>query len=192
VTVPRRLLTLLAALVAMAGLSACGKHQDEDAPVKHAETEGIYLDIDHLKYQVQVSRQLNPYDVQDKAYLANVPPAERALAPDETWFGVFLRVQNETARARLPAGDIKIVDTTEQVFLPLRLPPDDPFAYHPLVPIPRDSVVPLPDTPAYNTAARGGLLLFKLNNADLANRPLELNIVGRGLPRQVGKIDLDV
>jgi hypothetical protein len=189
---PRRLAALLAALLATGGLSACGKHVDKAAPVKHAETEGIYLDLGKLKYQVQVSRQMNPYDTADKALLVGIPADQRTLAPDETWFGVFLRVQNETTKPWLPANDIQIVDTQEKIFKPITFEPTNPFAYRPDMPIPADDVLPLEDTPSYNTPERGALLLFKLKNSDLDNRPLELHIVGRQLPVQTGIVDLDV
>jgi hypothetical protein len=189
---PRRLATLLVAVLAVAGLSACGKHPDKNARVVRAETEGLYLDIGKLKYQVQVSRALNPYDTQDKPYLVGVPKDQRELAPDETWFAVFLRVQNETKRAQLPAAAIEIIDTQEQVFDPIGFEADNVFAYRSTEPIPPGEVMPLPNSPAYEIPARGALLLFKLKNRTLDNRPLELKIDARGVPPQTGIIDLDV
>ncbi len=53
----RRLVTLLTVLAAGTALSACGNRVDE---VHEAETEGIYVDVGDLQYQVQISRQLNP------------------------------------------------------------------------------------------------------------------------------------
>jgi len=189
---PRRLAILFAAILATAGLSACGKHPDKSARVVRAETEGLYLDIGELKYQVQVSRQMNPYDLQDKPLLVGVPPQQRKLAPDEVWFAVFLRVQNETDRAQLPSQDIQITDTQEHVFKPLFLAPSNVFAYRSREPIPAGEVMPLPNSAAFDTPARGALLLFKLKNSTLDNRPLELTIEGRQLPQQTGIIDLDV
>ncbi len=189
---PRRLAILLVALLACAGLSACGNHPDEDAPVLRAETEGLYLDISELKYQVQISRAMNPYDTQDKGLLVGVPADERELAADETWFGVFLRVQNETDEELLPSENIEIIDTQESVFDPIELEPSNVFAYRADEPIPPRQIMPLPDSPAYDTTARGALLLFKMKNSTLDNRPLELKIVGRKFPLQTGIIDLDV
>ena len=188
----RRPLALLAALLASGGLAACGNHPDEDARVVRAENEGLYLDIGELKYQVQVSRQLNPTDVQDRSFLEGVAPAERQLKPDEVWFGVFLRVQNETGRALLPAEDIKILDTQETEFRPLELDETNLFAYRASEAIPAHDVLPLSDTPAFDSPVRGSLLLFKLTLTSLANRPLELEIEGSQAPPQTGIIDLDV
>jgi hypothetical protein len=188
----RRPLAVLAALLASAGLTACGKHIDENARVVRAETEGIYLDIGKLKYQVQVSRQLNPHDVQDRSLLAGIPAAQQALKATEVWFGVFLRVQNETKQALPPARDIKIVDTQEDVFRPIALQERNLFAYHSTTAIPPGAVLPAPDTPAFDTPVRGALVLFKLTLTALANRPLELQIQGRAGPPQTGIIQLDV
>jgi hypothetical protein len=188
----RRPLVLLVALLASGGLAACGNHPDEDARVVRAQNEGLYLDIGELKYQVQISRQLNPYDVQDRSLLAGIPASERRLKSDEVWFGVFLRVQNETDRALMPSGDMKIVDTQEEEFRPLQLDATNLFAYRSTDPVPANDVVPLSDTPAYDTPVRGSMLLFKLTLTALGNRPLELEIEGSQPPPQTGIIDLDV
>jgi hypothetical protein len=192
VTRSRRTLTLLAALLVSGGLSACGKHVSESARVKTAETEGIYLDISDLKYQVQVSRQLNPNDVQDKPYLAGLPADQQELKADEVWFGVFLRVQNEQGKPLQPSSDIQIQDTQDEVFKPLALDPVNNYAYRSEQPIPARETYPLLDSPGYDTPSRGALLLFKLTLTALNNRPLELTIEGRKAPQQTGIVDLDV
>lgn len=188
----RRPLAILAALLVSGGLAACGKHPDENAPVVRAETEGLYLNIGDLNYQVQISRQLNPYDTQDKSLLVDIPPAEQGLRPDQVWFGVFMRVQNETGTPRLPANDIEIVDTQDNVFRPLLIGPNNPFAYRSAVPVPALDVMPIQDTPTFNTAIRGAMILFKVTLQSLTNRPLELKIQSRTGRRQLGIIDLDV
>jgi hypothetical protein len=192
VTRSRRPFALLAAVLLCGGLSACGNHTPENARVKTAKTEGIYLDISELKYQVQVSRQLNPADVQDAAYLTGVPDDQRKLAPDQVWFGVFLRVQNETGEALAPSDDIQIKDTQDEVFKPLDLEASNLYAYRGEVPIPAQETYPLLDSPGYDTPSRGALLLFKLTLTALNNRPLEMKIEGRKVPQQTGIVDLDV
>jgi hypothetical protein len=187
----RRIVLLLAALLISGGLSACGKHESKGR-VRTAETEGIYLDISDLKYQVQVSRQLNPYDDQDKAYLAGIPADQQKLAPDQVWFGVFMRVQNETGTALQPSADVTITDTQSEVFRPLTLDPVNLYAYRPDQPVPARETYPLLDTPGYDTPSRGALMLFKLTLTALNNRPLELKIEGRKAPQQEGIVDLDV
>ncbi len=188
----RRPIVLLLALLAGGGLAACGNHPDEDARVVRIENEGFYLSLGELKYQVQLSRQLNPNDIQDRDYLRGVPAAQQGLKADEVWFGVFLQVENESGEPLRPSGDIEIIDTQEDVFRPIDLEDANPFAYRPSEPIPPGEVLPLKDTPAYDTPIRGSLLLFKLSLAALDNRPLELKIEGTDVPAQTGIIDLDV
>lgn len=178
-------------LLASGGLSACGNHHDEEAKIQRIEGEGFYLSLGELKYQVQISRQLNPNDIQDKAYLVGVPAAEQQLDPDEVWFGVFMQVENESHAPLSPASDIEIVDTQEEVFRPLALEPTNLFAYRSSEAIPAGQRAPLPDTPAYETPIQGSMLLFKLKSTALDNRPLELKIEG-AQTQQTGIIDLDV
>jgi hypothetical protein len=188
----RRPFAVLAVLLASGGLAACGNHHDEEARIQHIENEGLYLSLGELKYQVQTSRQLNPNDVQDKYLLHGVPAAERALKSDEVWFGVFMQVENEADAAQSPSGDIEIIDTQEEVFKPLVLEDSNLFAYRSSEPIPPGEILPLKDTPAYDTPIRGSMLLFKLKRSALDNRPLELKIEGTTAPQQTGIIDLDV
>src|SRR3954447_11132074 len=159
---PRRPLAVLAALLACGGLTACGKHLDEDAKVIQIENEGLYLPLGELKYQVQGSRQLNPDSVQDRALLAGIPAAQQGLKDDEVWFGVFLQVENQSDEPLRPASDIEIVDTQEDVFKPLELEQTNQFAYRPEDQIPGGQLAPEQDTPGFNTANQGSMLLFKL------------------------------
>lgn len=178
-------------LLAGAGLSACGNHHDKEATIQRIESEGFYLSLGELKYQVQLSRQLNPDDPQDKPLLIGVPAGERELEPDEVWFGVFMQVENESKQALEPSSEIEIIDTQEEVFAPLDLADTNPFAYRASEAIPAGETVPLPDTPAFDTAIQGSMLLFKLKSTALDNRPLELKIES-STTAQTGIIDLDV
>jgi hypothetical protein len=182
----RRPLALLAVLLAGSGLAACGSHADESSRVVRIENEGLYLPLGELKYQVQISRQLNPDDVQDKPLLAGIPEAQRALKPDEVWFGVFLQVENEASVPHNPSGDIEIIDTQDEVFKPLAIDDTNPFVYRSTQAIPAGAIAPLPDTPGYDTPIRGAMLLFKLTITALGNRPLELKIEGNDTPAQTG------
>ena len=187
----RRICAVLCALLASGTLSACGKHQST-GPVRIAETEGIYLDVSELKYQVQVSRQLNPADIQDKPYLVGIPEEERELEPDEVWFAVGLRVQNETDEPLQPSADIEIEDTQDEIFEPIEPGTENVYAYRSEEAIPAKETYPLLDSPGFDTPARSALLIFKLTLTALNNRPLELKIEGRKAPQQTGIVDLDV
>lgn len=181
---------LLVALLAALGVtvSACGNK--EDVTTK-AETEGIYLDVGPLTYQVQLSRQLNPADAEDREYLVGVPPAQAALSPDQVWFAIWVRVKNETDGTHRATGDFRIIDTLENVYEPIDLAPANAFAYEPEALAP-NAVLPSSQSPAATGPIQGSLLLFKLKRASLDNRPLELEVEDPAGPARRGTVNLDV
>jgi hypothetical protein len=183
-----RLKPLLLLLVCALLAAGCGNRQET---VTAGDTEGIYLDLDHLKYQVQISRYLNPDDVEDREYLLGLPPNTQQPTGEESWFGVFLRVQNTTDEEIAPANDFEIVDTQENVYRPIPLDPAaNPFAYRP-DPVPPHSVMPPPDSAAAHGGIQGSLLLFRLRNQAFQFRPLELRL-RRGNSPETAVVDLDV
>ena len=183
----RRLLVISAALLCALFAAGCGNKMET---VTQGDTEGIYLDVDDLKYQVQISRYMNPNDVEDKSYLVGLPGSTGEPAGDETYFGVFIRVQNTTDETITPANDFEIVDTQENVYRPIPLDTNiNPFAYKP-DPIPPKGLIPTPDSVASETTIQGSLLLFKIKTESLQNRPLEFRFKrGSGT---TGVVDLDV
>jgi hypothetical protein len=182
-------LTVLAAALACAVVAAgCGNKQET---VTQGATEGVYLDLDELKYQIQISRYLNANDIEDRAYLAGLPAGTAQPSGDETWFGVFLRVSNATDRTIAPANDFEIVDTQNNVYRPVPLDPKvNPFAYVPN-PVPSKGLIPQPDSIASEGVVQGSLLLFKVKTASLQNRPLEFRLRRAGSGATV-RVDLDV
>ena len=177
-------LTLLVALLACALVaSGCGNRVEIRT---QGETEGLYIDIDELKYQIQISRYMNPADVEDRAYFAGLPEGTE-LGDDETWFGVFIRVSNSTEEEIVPANEFEILDTQENTFRPVPL--DNEFAYKP-EPIPANSLIPQPDSVASTSTTQGSLLLFKVKTTSLQNRPLELRF-RRGSGTEA-VVDLDI
>jgi hypothetical protein len=185
---PRRAITLLLAAVAALAVAGCGtKH----AVTTHGATEGVYLDVGPLKYQVQISRLLNPYDPEDRGYLIGLPGA-RSLAATDQWFAVFMRVENGTDRPQRDASDYAIKDSQGTIFRPVQMSPDNVFAYRAGVIPPRDTE-PLPDSPAGQNSIQGAMLLFKIPTANLENRPLELSIAPpSGTTGATATVDLDV
>jgi hypothetical protein len=169
----RRLAAISAvALVAATGLSACG---DEHA-VSEGATEGVYVTTGGLAYQVQISRQLNPSDFEDQGYLVGLGPAERALAPGQEWFAVFLRAFNRGDEPKPAAKRFFIKDTTgktyEQTPVPTRINIE---AFRSYVLNPGDQL-PVPGSAARENGAQGGVLLFKVPVQAYDNRPLVLHI----------------
>ena len=125
----RRLLVISAALFCALVASGCGNKLET---VTLGDTEGVYLDVDHLKYQIQISRYMNANDVEDRSYLIGLPQSTAQPTGEETWFGVFLRVQNTGDKPIAPASDFEITDTQENVYRPIPMDTDiNPFAYKP-------------------------------------------------------------
>src|SRR5919112_292026 len=69
--------------------------------------------------------------VEDRGYLTGLPEGV-APSPKEPWFGVFLRVQNNTEEVLPTASEFEIVDTDERVYRPVPLDEaTNIFAYRP-------------------------------------------------------------
>ena len=186
---PLRVLLLLAlGAASVLALAGCG---NKTAIVTSAKTEGIYIDVGELKYQVQLSRIINPNDIEDRAYLAGLPAGTPPPKGDEAWFGVWMRVQNTTDDKTLTAAQqFEIVDTQEHRFTPITLTNNE-FAYQAQALAPQ-TIVPSSNSPAGEGVIQGSLILFKVTTESLANRPLEFRIQSPALPDDVGVIDLDV
>jgi len=184
----RRLVVLAASLFALAG-AGCGS--DEGVQTT-AETEGLYLDINGLKYQVEMSRYMNSNDVEDSEYLIGLPAGTAEPAADETWFGVWVRVENDSDEVRRAANTWEIHDTQDKIYRPIPLDTKiNPFAFEKGVAVPAMTVLPLASSAAGQGPIQGSLLLFKLKNDSLQNRPLELKFSNGG-DSTVGTYDLDV
>jgi hypothetical protein len=168
----------LAVLAAAAVLAVAGCGEGSTSLKTTAETEGIYLDLNGMKYQIQMSRYLNASDVEDRDYLTGLPTGVTPTG-DETWFGVWMRVQNEGDRALPAATDYEIHDTQDQVYRPVPLEPSNAFAYHGGEVGPTN-VLPLPNSAAGSGPIQGSLLLFKVKVESLQNRPLEFKITQGG------------
>jgi hypothetical protein len=179
---------LVLALVSLVAVG-CGRGEGVQTT---AETEGLYLEINGLKYQVELSRYLNPTDVEDREYFVGMPETTPPAADDETWFGVWVRVENTSEdEARPSATRWEIHDTQENIYRPIPIDPDaNPFVYEP-VDVPPKTVIPLSSTAAGQGPIQGLLLLFKIKTDSLQNRPLELKFSNGG-SSQEGTYDLDV
>ena len=191
----RPIVLLVLALLAAGALAACGneghdpgEQQSENAQV--AETEGLYLEIGEMKYQVQVSRQLNPLLDGDRAFFQGVSESDLDIAADEVWFGVWIRVENESEEPQEAVSHYRIIDTQENEYVPVRIGEPNPFAYR-AGRVEGGELYPLPDSAAGERAPNGGLLLFKLKSSSLDNRPLELELEDpEGGPGAVVNLDV--
>jgi hypothetical protein len=183
---PRPLLCLLAIALSL-GLSACA----ERGPQIDAKDEGLYLDAGPLTYQVQISRELNPTDIEDRSYFLGLPQGTTPTTPSQEWFGVWLQVKNEGKQVAQTAKHFRVVDTLGHGYEPLQQTIFNPFAYQP------QALAPGAFQPAANSAARtsatqGSLLLFKIDESVSQNRPLLFEILDNDQPdRVVSSVKLD-
>jgi hypothetical protein len=185
-----------AVLVVLASLllGACGDSHSRVSTGTYAGESGAnapYLNVGPLVYEVQLSRQLNPYDTEDAAYLQDVPPALRSLSVGQEWFGVFLQVYNHSSHPRLAASSVTVSDTQGTNYFPVIPGPANEFAYRGGI-VPANGRLPLLDSVAANGATQGALLLYKINLVSLDNRPLKLTIVDPTDARRVASAELDV
>ncbi len=183
-----RLLLLIVLACATFGLAACGEKEET---VTQGESEAIYVTLGELQYQVQLSRQLDRFSPGDRDLLKGVPAAERRLAPDEIWFGVWVRAQNGTETAQGLADEFVIKDTTGREFEPVKLDATSPFAYRPAE-IPGGATYPLPDSASGQAPTTGAFLIFRMPVSALDFRPLELEFGSSELPGKVSAVRLDV
>jgi hypothetical protein len=103
---PGRLSTVLITCAAAAVLAGCGTKGEDHEPAR----EGIAAPLGGLDYNVFITRQLNPKDVEDRGYYtgpeesgecagtgtgSSLTPEERPQRCPTSLFGVFIEVCNE-------------------------------------------------------------------------------------------------
>lgn len=184
------------ALFALAApaLGACGESHTRVTTGTYAGASGKnapYLDVGPLVYQVQISRELNPYNTEDSQFLQGLTPAQSQLLPGEEWFGVFMQVYNESTVPHPAATDFTVSDTQGNVYRPIVPGPTNLFAYRGGV-VPANNQIPAPNTVAADGPTQGLLLLYKIKVESLDNRPLTLTIVDPRDRTQTASAELDV
>jgi hypothetical protein len=187
--------TLLAfALVAVFALGACGDSHTRVTTGTYAGESGQnapYLNVGPLVYEVQLSRQLNPANIEDAAYLKGLTPAQARLNPGEEWFAVFVEVYNHSSIPLPAATNLTISDTQNNIYTPIVPDATNEFAYRGGL-VPPKNQLPVPESVASQGATNGALLLYKIQVVSLDNRPLEIKIVDPGNPTQTASAELDV
>lgn len=177
------------AVVSCASLTACA---DKSKPERFAHNEGIYFESGPLKYQVQITRQLNPRQVQDAELMQGVPLAARTARPNDLWFATFLRIENETDHPQLKASQFTIRDTNGDIFHPIAVnAAANSFAYEPGILLAGDAYPNINSIPG-QTDKNGKMLLFKLPLAAIALRPLVLTVTSPTNPVESGRVNLDI
>lgn len=193
---PARLLPVLAVVAVAVGLSGCGVAHREAKPSDVSATELAngaepYFWSGPVTYQVQISRQLNPYDSYDVQYLAGVKGAQD-LAGQQFWFAVFLWAKNQGKHTVTTSDRFLLVDSDGQKFTPTQLNASvNPYAWTAQKLSP-DGIEPVADSAASDSSPGGGLILFKLNQNVYSNRPLTLEVFAKGSSKPTSKVSLDL
>jgi hypothetical protein len=172
-------LVLLLAL-AVLGAAGCGNTLGKEAD------EGIPIELGDLKYTVQETRFLNPFQPDDKEYLQGQTLPTPA---GKSYLGVFLTIHNDGDNpVRVPAnGDMTVVDTTGAAYQ--SIPSHTDFAAPLGSTLASGGDIPAPGTAAANGPTQGAIVLFILPEGISENRPLKLEINSQG---ETGEITLDI
>ena len=194
----RVLLLALAVLALCALVAGCGEEE-----TLHVE-EGEPLELGEVRYNVQITRFLNPGDTEDRSYLVGQDEAPAGQA----YMGVFLTVENEgDSEIQIPDG-FKVVDTQGIEYEPV--PSTSPFALElsgedglanadsitgnasDLEPptLAAGDEIPVPDSIPADGPIGGAMLLFLIDEESNENRPLELEIPADD--GETGRIELDI
>jgi hypothetical protein len=182
--------TILCALTLAVGLTACG-HKEAHPTQADANNNGSYIDAGPVTYQLQISRELNPYEPEDAAYVKGLPAGTPGPSASQLWYAVFLKAWNQTHHDQTTLDTFQITDTQGDTYYPIKVDPNaNPFAWTSQTLAPNQSY-PLPNTVASLGATQGGLLLFKLNTTAYSNRPLTLWLLGPG-NKKLGSISLNL
>jgi len=191
---PRKLFLALLAVLAVFALSACGNEDTRVTTGTYAGESGKnapYLNVGPLIYEVQLSRELNPYGAEDEPYLQGLTPAQRKLEYGQEWFAVFIQVYNETDRTHLASDNFNVSDTQSNIYYPIVPAATNPFAYRGGL-LAGNSRIPALGSIAADGPSQGALLLFKIQIVSLDNRPLKIHIVDPLNPTQTASAELDV
>jgi hypothetical protein len=197
--IARRLLIALGVLLFALGLAACGDNHPHLAGtsqhiqnVADANNDGAYVDAGPITYQLQISRELNQYSVEDAAYVKGLPSGvSTSVGPTQLWYGVFMWAQNQTNSPQTTSDNFEITDTQGDTYFPVKLDSQlNPFAWT------SQTLRPLGTEPGPNTVTsygptQGGLLLFKVPTSVYSNRPLTLFILGSD-NQKLGSISLNL
>ena len=99
--VGKRLGMLVGGAICAAAISACGAGEH----ATYADNLGPgYVQVGQLYYQVQISRELNPWSDEDRFYLQGFTHSQLTLPAADEWFGVSLQVYNWTSAAHTPTA----------------------------------------------------------------------------------------
>jgi hypothetical protein len=185
----KRLVMLAGAAASAIAVSACGAGEH----ATYADNLGPgYVQVGRLNYQVQVSRQLNPFNRnEDYWYLKGFTPSQLSLPTSQLFFGVSLQVFNWSGHAATATSDFYITDTVGEKFTPMVNPNPNPYSYVASA-IPAGGRLPNVSSNAFAGWTQGQFIIFKIPYVSISYRPLVLHIVNVAQPVHQSRIELDI
>lgn len=157
--------TIALMLACLLLLAACGEEET------HEVVEGEPLELGELSYNVQITRFLNPDDVEDSEYLVGQPELE----PGMDYLGVFLVIENhDKDNPHASADEYMVHDTEDTRYEPVET--RSPYALDIGAEVPAEGQIPVLDTTAQTGPNQGSLLIFRVDESVSDNRPLKLLI----------------
>lgn len=191
---PRKLASLAAVAALALAVSGCGiEHRTILTGVTQDQLSAggePYFNVGPVTYQVQVSRQLNPFDDDDVQYLGGIKNAQ-SINAQQFWYGIFLWAKNQTSHNVTTAARFELEDSEGDIFQATKLNPSlNPYAWTSQTLAP-DAIEPASYTTAAEGPDGGGLILFLLNENVYSNRPLTLLIYAPGSSKP-SRVSLDL
>jgi hypothetical protein len=174
---PRRLAAVIAAVALAGALPACGAEHGLEV------VEGEPVEVGELTYTVELTRFLNPHDVEDAEYVAGLPPPRE----DTSYLGVFLRITNESDRDVPSPDQYAITDIRDGRYEPVDS--ESAFALELGATVPAGGQLPPPASLAAAGPAAGALLVFLVDDVVIDSRPIRLEIP---MPEETGEVELDI
>lgn len=172
------IVAFLAVLGLAVPIAACGEEEQTEV------VEGQPLELGELRYNVAITRFLNPDDVEDSEYLVG----EEEPPPGKSYLGVFMTINNESDEEAFPsASEYIVTDTTGAEYEPIES--ESPYALEIGAEVPADGVLPVPDSTAAEGVIEGAMLLFIVDDGVSESRPLKLEIDSAA---GTGEVELDI
>jgi hypothetical protein len=148
-----------------------------------------YFNVGGITYQIQESRQLNPYS-DDVEYFAGLKNAQ-SIPGDDFWYGVFLWAKNQNKKTLTPASKFVLTDSAGNSYSPTKLNPSvNPWGCY-ATQLAQNDINPDPDSIASSGTTGGCMVLFELPVSVYQNRPLTLHIYAQGASK-ADSVDLDL
>lgn len=184
----RALPAVLCAAAVAAFAAGCGSEEETtttDGQAAKLVVEGEPLELGDLRFNVAITRFLNPSDVEDAEYLEGLP----APPVGSDYLAVFMTIENEgDDDLIIPAAEgMTVEDTGGQLYEPIET--DSLFALELGADLPAGGEAPEADTAAAGGPVQGSFVLYLIPKEAQELRPLELEIDADG---ELGIIELDL